>query len=79
MRTRSAAAAGGGGAGAAAAASTGEEDEAGLSGALLNATEAKMRLTELIGEELAGQLAKPEWKVRVLTHLCSGYVDTGLE
>lgn len=50
-----------------------------MSGALLNATEAKMRLTELIGEELAGQLAKPEWKVRVLTHLCSGYVDTGLE
>jgi hypothetical protein len=65
VRTRSAAAAaaadGGGGAAGGAA---GEEDESALSGGMLNATEAKMRLTELVGEELAAQLADAQWKVR---------------
>lgn len=73
MRTRSAAAAaaaaggGGGAAGAGGGAAAGEEDEAALAGGLLNATEAKMRLTELVGEELAAQLGDPMWKVRTLT------------
>ncbi len=68
MRTRSAAAAAaaaGGGSGGGAGAAAGDEDEGAISGGLLNATEAKMRLTELIGEELATQLADPMWKVRL--------------
>jgi hypothetical protein len=32
---------------------------------LLNATEAKVRLTELLGEGLAAELADPMWKVSV--------------
>lgn len=75
VRTRStaAAAAGGGGGGSAAAAGGtggGEEDEAAIAGALLNGTEAKMRLTELVGEELAAQLGDPMWKVREW-HACA--------
>lgn len=41
---------------------------------LLNATEAKMRLTELVGEGLAAELADPMWKVRLegLEYACFG-------
>lgn len=82
MRTRSAAAAAGGGssgsggAGAAGGAAAGEEDEAALSGGLLNATEAKMRLTELIGEAVAAELADPGWKVRFFCSQCLGCITT---
>lgn len=70
MRTRSAAATTGGGAGAAGGAAAGEEDESALSGGLLNATEAKMRLTELVGEGLAAELADVAWKVRLVSKCC---------
>lgn len=74
VRTRSAAAAAGGGGGAAGGgAAAGEEDEASLSGMLLNATEAQMRLTELVGEGLAAELADPMWKVSLEgQHACCG-------
>lgn len=40
---------------------------------LLNATEAKMRLTELVGEGLAAELADPMWKVSLEgQHACCG-------
>ncbi|KAF6262791.1 armadillo-type protein [Scenedesmus sp. NREL 46B-D3] len=40
-------------------------DESALSGGLLNAHEAKTRLSELLGEEMVAALADPLWKIRL--------------
>lgn len=39
------------------------EDEAALSGGLMNEIEAKMKLADLLGEETVAALADAQWKV----------------
>jgi hypothetical protein len=62
--------AGGGGGGAAAAGDDGAVDESALSGGLLNAHEAKSRLSELLGEEMITALADAQWKVGAYAWAC---------
>jgi hypothetical protein len=58
-----AAASAGGGGSATAAGDDGAVDESALSGGLLNAHEAKSRLSELLGEEMVTALGDAQWKV----------------
>lgn len=62
-KSQAAAASGGAAAGSSGAADSAVEDEAALSGGLMNIHEAKAKLAELFGEELTAALGDAQWKV----------------